>query len=52
MFEFIAKMFIVLLISLVNASNYTEFVSLSNQKFKIQPTFINFHPNEYSHELH
>ena len=45
-------MFIVLLSSLVNASNHTKCVSLSNQKWKIQPTLINLHPNEYSQEFH
>ena len=25
---------------------------LSNQKWKIQPTLINLHPNEYSQEFH
>ena len=38
-------MFIVLLTSIVNTSNYTKYVSLSNQKCKIQPTLINLHPN-------
>ena len=27
-------------------------VSLSNQKCEIQPTLINFYPNEYSQEFH
>ena len=45
-------MFIVLLSSIVNASNHTKCVSLSNQKCEIQPTFINLHPNEYSQEFH
>ena len=44
-------MFIVLLSSIVNASNHTKCVSSSNQKRKIQPT-INLHPNEYSQEFH
>ena len=30
----------------------TKYVSLSNRKYKIQPTIINLHPNEYSQELH
>ena len=30
----------------------TKSVSLSNQKCKIQPTFINLHPNEYSQDFH
>ena len=45
-------MFIVLLTSIVNASNHTKFVSLSNQKFKRQPNFIDLHPNKYSQEFH
>ena len=51
-------MFIVLLTSLintyspVNACNLHTFLSLSNQKYKIQPTFINLHPKEYSQQLH
>ena len=52
MFGIIKKMFIVLLTSIVNASNHTKCVSLSNQKCKIQPTLINLHPNEYNQELH
>ena len=27
-------------------------VPLSNEKYMIQPTFINLHPNEYSQEFH
>ena len=38
-------MFIVLLARIVNASNHTKCVSLSNQKCEIQPTPINLHPN-------
>ena len=52
MIRIIKKMFIVLLSSLVNASNHTKCVSLNNQKWKIQPTLINLHPNEYSQEFH
>ena len=48
----IKKMFIVLLTSIVNASNHTKCVILSNQKCEIQPTLINLHPNEYSQKLH
>ena len=35
-----------------NGSNHTRYISLSNQKCKIQPTLINLHPNEYSHPFH
>ena len=41
-----------LLINIVNASNHTKCVSLSNQKCEIQPTFIILHPNEYSQEFY
>ena len=52
MFELTKKMFMGLLINVVNASNHTKYVSLSNQKCEIQPTYFNFHPNEYSQEFH
>ena len=52
MFGIIKKMFIVLLTSIVNASNHTRCVSLSNQKCKIRPTLINLHLNESSQEFH
>ena len=37
----IEKTFIGLLISIVNISNHTKSISLSNQKFRTQPTLIN-----------
>ena len=43
-------MFIVLLINIVNGSNHTKCLLLSNQKCMIQ--FINLHSNEYSQEFH
>ena len=52
MFRIIKNMFIVLLISLVNASSHAKFVSLSDQKCEIQRTFINLNPDEYSQEWH
>ena len=52
MFGIIKQMFVVLLASIVNASNHTKWVSLSNQKNEIQTTLINLHPNEYSQEFH
>ena len=52
MLGLIKKLFIVLLTVLVNGSNHTKCVSLSNQKCMIQPTLINLHPNEYSQEFH
>ena len=45
------KIFVVLLTTIVNASNHTKCVSLINQKCKIQLTLINLHPNEYSQEF-
>ena len=52
MLGIIKEMFIVLLTSIVNASNHTKCVLLSNKKCEIQPTLINLHPNEYSREFH
>ena len=51
MFELIKKIFIELLTGLVNGSNHTKCVFLSNQKCMIQPTLINLHLNEYSQEF-
>ena len=45
-------MFMGLLISIVNTSNHTKWVLLSNQKCMIQPTLINLHPIEYSQGFH
>ena len=45
-------MFIRLLTGLLNASNHTKCISLSNQKCEIHHTFINLHPDEYSQEFH
>ena len=52
MFGLIKKIFIGLLTGLVNGSNHTKCVSLTNQKCMIQPILINLHPYEYSQELH
>ena len=52
MLGIIKKMFTVLLASIVNSFNHTNYVSLSNQKCEIQPTLINLHPNEYSPEFY
>ena len=51
MFGLIKKIFVLLLTSIVSASNHTKSVSLSNQKCMNQPTLINLHLNEYSQEL-
>ena len=45
-------MFILLFINIVNASNCTKCVSLSNEKYEIQPGLINLHSNKCSQELH
>ena len=45
MFRLIKKIFIGLLTGLVDRSNHTKCVSLSNQKCMIQPTLINLDPN-------
>ena len=47
MFSLIKTMFIGSLTGLVNASNLTKYVSLSNQKCEIQSTLITLYPNEY-----
>ena len=52
MFGLITRIFIRLVIGLVNGSNHTSCVSLSKQKCIIQPTLINLHPNEYNQKLH
>ena len=52
MFGLIKNIFIVLSTGLVNGSNHTKCVSLINQKYQIQPTLINLHPNEYIQEFH
>ena len=46
MFGLIKKIFIGLLTGLVNGSNHTKCVSLSNQRCMTQPTLSNLHPNE------
>ena len=43
MFGLIKKVFMGLLINIVNASNHTKCASLSNQKCKIRPTLIDLH---------
>ena len=48
MFGLIKKIFIGLLTGLVNGSNHTKCLSLSNQKNMIQPVLIDLHPNEYN----
>ena len=52
MYRLIKKIFMGLLISIINAYNHTKCVSLSDQKCMIQPTLINLHSNEYSQEFH
>ena len=50
MFRLIKKIFIGLLIGLVNGSNHTKYVLFSNQKCMTKPTLINLHRNEYNQE--
>ena len=52
MFGLIKGIFIGSFASIVNASNHTKCVSLSNQKCITQPTLVNLHANEYSQECH
>ena len=52
MFRLLKKIFMGLLISIVNASDHTECSSLSNQECMIQYTLINLHPNKYRQEFH
>ena len=51
MFGIIKKMFIVVLSNIVNESNHTKCMSLSNQKCMTLPTHTNLQPNEYSQEF-
>ena len=51
MFGFIKNIFIGLFTSIVNASNHTKYVSLSNQKCTTQSTVINLDPNECTQRL-
>ena len=48
----IKKIFIELSAGLVNGSNHTKCMSLSNQKCMTQPTLNNLHPNVYSQKFH
>ena len=52
MFGLIKRIFIRLLTGLVNGSNHTKCVSLSNQKCMTQTSLINSHPDEYSQQSH
>ena len=45
-------MFMGELINIINDSNHTKCLSLSNQKCEIPPLFINLHPIEYSQKFH
>ena len=48
----LTKKLIGLLTGLVNGSNHTKCISLSNQRCMIQPTLIYLHLNYYSQELY
>ena len=45
MFGLVKKLFIVLLTGIVNGSNHTKYLALTNQKCTTQPTLINLYPN-------
>ena len=47
MFVLIKKMFVILLISVGNAYNHINCISLTGKKCMTQRTFINLCPNEY-----
>ena len=47
-----SKIPIRLLSGLVNESNHTTCILISNQKHMTQPTLINLHRNAYSQEFH
>ena len=51
MFGLVKKVFMGLLISIVNASNHAKCVPLSSHKCMTQPTLIISYPNEYSQEF-
>ena len=48
----ITKKVIALLSTIVNESNHTKCISVSNQKHVIQPSLINLYPNKCSWEFH
>ena len=52
MLRLIKTMFMGLLIRILNASNNTKYVSLSDQKYIIQPSDIDLHYSEFIHEFH
>ena len=52
LFRLIKERFIGLLTGLVNGSNHTKCILVSNQKRMTQPTLINLRPNKYSQEFH
>ena len=51
MIGLIKKVYMRLLISIVNASNQTKSISLSNQKCMSQLDLINLHPRESSQDF-
>ena len=52
MFGVINKVFIGLLIRILNASNHVKYILLSIRKCMTQTTLINLHPNGHSEEFH
>ena len=51
MFGLIKKILIGLLTVLINGSNHTKRVQLTNQKCMIQPALINLHPNKHNQDF-
>ena len=51
-FGLIKKMYNGLLASIVSTSNQTKCMSLSSQKYMVQPPLINLYLNEYIYELY
>ena len=50
MFGFVKEIFIGQLTGLVNASNRTKCLYLTNQEYTTQPTIFNLHPYEFVSE--
>ena len=51
MFGLMKKMFIALSSNVINRFIYLKYVSLSNQRCEIQPTFMDLCPREFNQEF-
>ena len=51
MLGLIKQLFIWLLANIVNASNHTKYIALTNQQCMIQPALLNLHPDKYGQGL-